>query len=163
MHCWQTHTSCKNSLLALIAAVSLITLSACSTTNVPEQGTLNDKTSPTIGTSEVSAADSNVIATGAFEGKSDHETSGGGSIVESDGKYFILLAEDFSLDGAPDPKVGLGNNGYDPTTKVGPLTTLKGLSSYEIPQGIEIADYNEIYIWCEKFDVPLGVAKLSFL
>ncbi|WP_432612907.1 DM13 domain-containing protein, partial [Litoreibacter halocynthiae] len=35
-----------------------------------------------------------------------------------------------------------------------------GASTYKIPAGIDPDDYNEVWIWCEKFNVPLGVAKL---
>ena len=56
-----------------------------------------------------SAADT--LATGTFVGASDHITTGGVSVVSNDGVVQIVLADDFSLDGAPDPRVGLGNAG----------------------------------------------------
>ncbi|MFK8184865.1 MAG: DM13 domain-containing protein [Phormidesmis sp.] len=104
-----------------------------------------------------------IIATGTFEGKSDHITTGSVDIVERGGKYYIELGDDFSLDNAPDPKVGLGKNGYDPITQSGELRSLTGASTYELPDGLDISSYNEVYIWCEKFSVPLGVAVLSVL
>ena len=159
-YCSQPRMGHKKTLLSIIAVLSLSTLFACSTTTTSEQVQPSEEVASTPAQAEASA-ESNVIATGTFEGRSDHETSGKVSIVESDGKYSILLAEDFSLDGAPDPKVGLGKDGYDPSTKAGPLAALTGASAYDVPEGINIADYNEVYIWCEKFDVPLGVAKLE--
>lgn len=102
-----------------------------------------------------------VLATGTFEGRSDHVVTGGVDIVESDGRYLIKLAADFSLDNAPDPKVGLGNDGYDPATKAGHLKALTGASTYEVPAGINIQEYNEVYIWCERFGVPLGLAQVQ--
>lgn len=163
MHYWKIKKPHKNSLLAIVTAFSLFTVVACSTSEAPEQGQVNNKASQTPVQTEPSTSEKKVIAKGTFEGKSDHETSGGVSIVESNGKYSIQLADDFSLDSAPDPKVGLGKDGYDPSTKAGHLTSLKGASAYELAEGTNIGDYNEVYIWCEKFDVPLGVAKLKSL
>ena len=107
------------------------------------------------------ASPATVIASGTFEGRSGHVTSGGVSIIESGGKYYVQLANDFYLDGAPDPKVGLGYNGYDPATKAGHLISSSGASSYEIPRNIDVQGYNEVYIWCEKFSVPIGMAPLQ--
>ena len=94
---------------------------------------------------------------GKFEGASDHKTSGTAEIA--DGK--VNLLDDFTFDGAPDPKVALGKDGYDPKTLMTALTSNSGASSYVIPAGIDAADYNEVWIWCEQYNVPLGVAKLN--
>ncbi|MEJ6393290.1 DM13 domain-containing protein [Gymnodinialimonas sp. 2305UL16-5] len=94
---------------------------------------------------------------GTFQGRSNHVTSGRVEIV--DGR--VNLLDDFFFDGAPDPKVALGNNGYDPSTLMGLLTSNTGASSYQIPDGINPDDYNEVWIWCERFNVPLGVARLT--
>ena len=94
-----------------------------------------------------------------FSGESNHVTKGRVEIVKADGKATINLLDDFWFDGAPDPKVALGNNGYDKTTLMGLLKSNTGASTYEVPAGINVDDYNEVWIWCEKFNVPLGVAR----
>lgn len=95
---------------------------------------------------------------GNFSGRSDHITTGK---TELSGNS-VVLASDFSLDGAPDPRVGLGKNGkFDPNTDLGALKKLTGKQSYKVSNGINTSDYNEVYIWCRKFNVPLGVAKLG--
>ncbi|PTX57869.1 electron transfer DM13 [Litoreibacter ponti] len=93
---------------------------------------------------------------GTFTGQKGHTTTGRVEVL----KGSVELLGDFTFDGAPDPKVALGNNGYDPKTLMGPLKSNSGASSYQIPAGINPDDYNEVWIWCEKFNVPLGVAKL---
>lgn len=93
---------------------------------------------------------------GKFKGASNHVTTGRVEVL----KGSVELMSDFSFDGAPDPKVAFGKDGYDKTTLMGPLTNSSGASSYQIPAGINPNDYNEVWIWCEKFNVPLGVAKL---
>lgn len=94
---------------------------------------------------------------GTFEGKSNHTTTG--TVEIADGKVYLL--DDFTFDGAPDPKVALGKDGYDASTLMGPLQSNAGASSYDLPAGVNPDDYNEVWIWCEKFNVPLGMAKLA--
>ncbi|SFR35407.1 DM13 domain-containing protein [Litoreibacter janthinus] len=97
---------------------------------------------------------------GKFKGASNHKTSGRAELVKSGQGGSVELLGDFKFDGAPDPKVALGNNGYDPKTLMGPLKSNAGASTYKLPKGVNPDDYNEVWIWCEKFNVPLGVAKL---
>jgi len=97
---------------------------------------------------------------GNFTGASNHITTGRAVLVKSGTGGTVELLGDFTFDGAPDPKVALGKNGYDPKTLMGALKSDSGASSYTIPAGINPDDYNEVWIWCEKFNVPLGVAKL---
>ena len=52
-----------------------------------------------------------IAASGDFRGATGHATSGGVSIVKrADGGYSVVLGDDFSFDGAPNPRVGLGRN-----------------------------------------------------
>ncbi|MGZ2259616.1 DM13 domain-containing protein [Roseobacter sp. A03A-229] len=100
---------------------------------------------------------------GTFIGKSDHITTGGVTIVKhADGTATVTLEDDFSLDGAPDPRVAFGKDGaYVPAGDLGELKMLNGKQVYTVPASINVDDFNEIYIWCLKFSVPLGVAKLG--
>ncbi len=103
-------------------------------------------------------------ATGTFVGLSNHETSGHGSVFWDGGNWVISLASDFAFDGAPDPVVGFGNNGqYDTGSTIGPLTADTGASVYIVPASVDVGQYNQIYIWCEEFAVPLGAADLTLL
>ena len=94
---------------------------------------------------------------GRFQGTSNHATTGTAEIASDR----VNLLDDFSFDGAPDPKVALGRDGYDPATLMGPLRSNGGASSYSIPAGIDADRYNEVWIWCEQYDVPLGIAKIG--
>ena len=94
-----------------------------------------------------------------FKGVNNHVTTGRVEIAKKDGGYVINLLDDFTFDGAPDPKIALGNNGYDKSTLMGKLTSNNGSSSYTVPAGINPDDFNEVWVWCEKFNVGLGVAK----
>ncbi|SLN40510.1 Electron transfer DM13 [Roseovarius albus] len=95
---------------------------------------------------------------GEFSGRNNHITTGKAELAKNE----VVLFKDFSLDGAPDPRVGLGKDGkYDPKTDLGKLKKLKGKQSYALPADVDVSKYNEVYIWCRKFSVPLGVAKLD--
>lgn len=99
---------------------------------------------------------------GIFSGLSSHETTGSVSVVKEGDSYVIVLGEDFMLDGAPDPRVGMGKNGqYDPTTLIDVLHSNTGKQRYVVPAGIDVVAFNEVYIWCEKFSVGLGVAPIK--
>ena len=101
-------------------------------------------------------------AEGTFKGASGHKTSGTVTIEQDGDGYIAILQSNFNFDGAPDPKLGFGKNGsYDGSSKIAHLGKLNGLQVYKIPAGIDVGAYNEFYVWCEKYSVPLGVAKLQ--
>ncbi|MEM6664964.1 MAG: DM13 domain-containing protein [Pseudomonadota bacterium] len=100
------------------------------------------------------------VSGGSFKGLSRHITTGNVELVRDGNTIRVILQDDFSFDGAPDPKVGFGHNGFSRGTLIGKLKSNNGRQSYTVPARLNVADYNEVYIWCERFNVPLGVAKL---
>ncbi len=99
---------------------------------------------------------------GEFKGLNNHITTGMVEVVKTDAGYVIKLADNFSFDGAPDPKVAFGTDGeYDASTLIAPLKSNSGAQSYDVPASIDVSKYNEVYIWCEKFSVGLGVASIK--
>ena len=101
-----------------------------------------------------------VLAAGSLSGRSDHVTTGTVSIQRIDGKTYAVLGPDFSLDGAPDPTLGFGRNGFVKASEFAQLRELAGQQIYELPQDLNPADYTQFYVWCAEFSVPLGVAEL---
>lgn len=100
--------------------------------------------------------------TGTFTGASDHITTGGVHVIKTaNGGAVVILDSDFTLDGAPDPRVGFGKDGvYEDVADLGFLQNLAGVQVYIVPPYVNVDDYNEVYIWCKKFTVPLGIAAL---
>lgn len=91
-----------------------------------------------------------------FAGINNHTVTGTAEIAGTT----VNLLDDFVFDGAPDPKIALGKDGvYDPETLSGPLTNFNGASSFELPAGINPDDYNEVWVWCERFNVGLAIAS----
>jgi len=90
-----------------------------------------------------------------FSGINRHTVSGRAEIVGTT----VHLLEDFRFDGPPDPKIALGKDGAsDPNTLSGQLVNFSGASSFELPAGIDPAEYNEVWVWCEQFSVGLAIA-----
>ena len=102
-----------------------------------------------------------VLASGKFRGQSGHAASGGVSVVKTANGTLVVLAPDFKFDGAPDPKLGFGKNGYVKSTQFSKLKSNSGKQTYEIPASIDPADYTEVWVWCESYAVSLGVATLK--
>ncbi|MBP0617438.1 DM13 domain-containing protein [Jiella mangrovi] len=101
------------------------------------------------------------LKSGRFAGASGHAVSGS-VIIEREGNRTVLrFGPDFSFDGAPDPKIALGKAGYDPATLMGPLKADNGGQSYDVPARLDVAAYDEVWIWCEEFAVPLAMAKIE--
>ena len=103
-----------------------------------------------------------VVAQGAFSGASGHKTSGDVVVLKSAAGARVVLQSNFSFDGAPDPKVGFGAGGkYDRASQLAPLMSNQGEQVYDVPAALDLTRYDEIYIWCERYSVPLGVAALK--
>jgi hypothetical protein len=76
----------------------------------------------------------------------------------------LMLADDFTLDGAPDPYVVLSADEMgsgSKTLNLGALERKKGASSFAIPAGTDLAQYSHVLIWCKKYNVTLGAAELA--
>ena len=113
---------------------------------------------------QASAQEMMVNSSGAFEGRSNHETSGSVKIITEGGRRFVELGDNFMLDGGPDPHVAFGKDGeYDSSSTLGALLSLSGRQRYAVSATTSIEDFNEVYIWCDVAGVPLGVASLNLI
>ncbi|MEE4187845.1 MAG: DM13 domain-containing protein [Roseobacter sp.] len=95
-----------------------------------------------------------------FAKKNSYAVTGRAELVKQGNGYVVNLSDDFSFANAPDPKIALGRDGYDKSTLMGLLKSNTGASSYQVPAGVNADEYNEVWIWCEQYNVPLAVAKL---
>ena len=142
-----------------VAIVAAATLAACGD-NAGVDGQTGQQ-SDAATTVNIDADAGTVTKSGSFAGRSDHETTGTASIREIDGGYVLVFGDDFSLDGAPDPVVGFGDGEYVAASKVAALQNKTGRQAYRLGADFDPAAYDEVYVWCEQFDVPLGVAALN--
>ncbi|MEM8791153.1 MAG: DM13 domain-containing protein [Pseudomonadota bacterium] len=88
-------------------------------------------------------------------------TTGSVSIIQQDGQWFVRLGADFLHEGAPDPWVAFGKDGFRRDALLGPLREDEGEQLYPVPERLDPAEFNQVYIWCEQFSTSLGRAWLK--
>jgi hypothetical protein len=111
------------------------------------------------------------LATGTFHGKV-HQTSGRATIYqETDGKLILRLTN-FKTSNGPDVHVILvaakdaeddANFLKSDTARVelGKLKGNEGDQNYEIPNGTDLAKFQTVSIYCERFNANFGAAPLE--
>jgi hypothetical protein len=94
-----------------------------------------------------------------------HETNGTAIVKElSDGSH-VLRLEAFETSNGPDVRVYLsagkdGSYGTD-FVDLGGLKGNVGNQNYAIPSGTDLERYDTAVIWCRRFTVAFGAAKLA--
>ncbi len=97
-----------------------------------------------------------------------HETEGTAEVVEVDGKRYLQL-KNFHTSNGPDVRIYLVKSG---STEAGDvlksgfvdLGTIKGNigdQSYEIPADVNLDEHQVVSVWCKRFAVGFGAAKLE--
>lgn len=103
-----------------------------------------------------------LLVSGTFAGQSDHVTTGKVTIEKEGDRTVVILHDNFSLDGAPSPTLGFSKDGsFDEKTEFTKLESLNGEQRYEVPASILVSGYDALTVWCGKFSIPLGSAKLN--
>ena len=120
-----------------------------------------------------SAQDTGVktLETGTFHGKV-HQTSGRATIYQqADGKLVLRLTN-FKTSNGPDVHVVLiaAKDAEDdanflknntPKVELGKLKGNEGDQNYEIPTGTDLAKFQTVSIYCERFNANFGAAPLE--
>lgn len=105
------------------------------------------------------------IASGPFTGAGFHDVSGVAALYRLvDGAHLLRLDELVS-DNGPDLEVWLvrrttGDVG-EGALSLGPLKSTRGNQNYDIPEGIDVAEYAGVSVWCRRFGVNFGTAPLQ--
>lgn len=103
-----------------------------------------------------------VISQGTFTGLEGHRAEGSARLIKIVDKYFIRFEDDFRITNGPDLFVYFGKNDqYDASAKIAHLKGNIGGQNYEVPAGINPANFNEIWVWCRAFRVAFGKAVLK--
>ena len=99
---------------------------------------------------------------GSFSGVNGHQATGQVAVVRTADGWEVRLEDSFSFDGAPDPWVGFGRSGsFVPATDFHRLRSNTGAQVYKVPADIDAGAYDAVYIWCRRYSVPLGVARIT--
>ncbi|NOX83283.1 MAG: DM13 domain-containing protein [Alphaproteobacteria bacterium] len=101
--------------------------------------------------------------------KKSFKSSGTWEIFSEGDKTFVKLSADFKTRKAPDLKIFLsplaakdtnGRNAANGSVLIAPLTSRSGEQIYEIPEGIDFADFKSILIHCEAYAKLWSAADL---
>lgn len=101
--------------------------------------------------------------------KKSFKSSGTWEIFSEEGKTFVKLSDDFRTRNAPDLKIFLspqaaseatGRNATDGAVLVSALDSNSGGQVYEIPEGVNLDDFQSILIHCEQFSKLWSAADL---
>ncbi|WP_051804933.1 DM13 domain-containing protein [Streptomyces sp. NRRL F-2747] len=103
----------------------------------------------------------------------EHRTTGTVKLIELPDGSRTLRLENLDTSSGPDLRVWLtdapvkeGADGWfvfddGKYVSLGKLKGNKGDQNYEIPAGVNLADYSSVTIWCDRFDVSFGAAALQ--
>lgn len=117
-----------------------------------------------------SNADPEPLYTGLLAGRA-HPTSGRASIYQMpDGKRDLRLT-DFTTSNGPDVHVVLAHSsdenlkqdfvkGHLDAIELGPMKANQGDQNYDLPDSADVSKYDDVIIYCERFNVVFGSAKL---
>ena len=103
-----------------------------------------------------------LLKSGQWIGVEGHDAQGQATLLEVNGKNYIRFEDDFTVTNGPDLFVHLGKDGeYNKNARLGLLKGNIGGQNYEIPESLNIEDFNEVWVWCRAFSVPFAVSELQ--
>ena len=161
-----------------IASLISLLIVGCSGTATTQSADSSPVATPTIAASPVpakSTAPSNVISSGNFM-SGEHPTQGLAQIVSQNDKRILKLNDQFSTStSGPDLVVALHRsaNVIGETTPpayplkegdyivLASLKQFNGAQSYEIPDNVNLGNFQSAVIWCRQFNATFGSAALK--
>ena len=98
----------------------------------------------------------------------DRQTTGTASIIEEHGQKYLQFDNSFTTKSDRNIKVvlhrksfGLGKIKSQEYLSLASLKKSHGKQRYLLPRNLNIKEYNQVVIWCENSDSPLGYAILT--
>jgi hypothetical protein len=124
---------------------------------------------PAAAAGEADRKEARVLLSGRFHSVA-HETTGLATVYQlPDGKRVLRLT-DFKTSNGPDVQVYLVSapdaNDNQTVTQAGflalaPLKGNIGDQNYELPESVDLAQYQSVSIWCRRFGVNFATAPLT--
>jgi Electron transfer DM13 len=120
-------------------------------------------------TTTVAVQPQSLIASGSFvTTEQDHPTNGIAKIVKVNGKRYLEFDKAFTTAQGPKVRVLLHRNDTVPVNlkaqdyvTIATLQKFDGAQRYEIPDNLDLKDFKSVAIWCKKFNVTFGYARLQ--
>lgn len=101
-----------------------------------------------------------VDPTGTFMALGPHTASGRATLIKTEDGNYLRLEDDFSVTNGPDLFVYVGNENTQ-TEQVAVLKGTKGGQNYKLPDSIDTASFDTVWIYCKRFSTPFAKAKLA--
>lgn len=109
-----------------------------------------------------------IMRSGSFvTTEQDHPTTGKATLITEGGKSYLEFDRAFTTANGPDVQVILYRGNQVPVKiaekdymSLAPLQEFSGAQRYEIPDNVNLDDYEAVAIWCRQFNVTFGYAKL---
>ncbi|MEP1144018.1 MAG: DM13 domain-containing protein [Henriciella sp.] len=101
--------------------------------------------------------------------KKKKKLKGGWEVVQRGDKTLIVFGDDFRAANGPDLKIFLSPQTVSDVTgktaivgaiNIGELKSTKGGQEYEVPAGVNLADYSSVLVHCEAYSVLWGGGEL---
>ena len=101
--------------------------------------------------------------------KKKYRIKGTWSLVEREGKQFVVFSDDFKTKNGPDLKIFLspssadavnGKNAVNGALNLGVLKSNKGAQEYEIPAGTDLTQFSTVLVHCEAYAILWGGGSL---
>lgn len=130
--------------------------------------TVNESLGAVAATPAAANASLATLAAGRFHSNA-HETRGTATVFDVGQGRRVLRLTDFATSNGPDVRVYLvaaGDVQNDATVKtagyveLGALKGNIGDQNYDVPAGVDLANYRTVTIWCKRFSVNFGSAPL---
>ena len=109
-----------------------------------------------------------VLASGEFVTITPGEdTEGTAEVIQVGGKIQVRLGENFSAIEGPAVRLLLHKQNRPESytaenyVRLGDLKSFTGEQVYDVPEGINWQDFPNVVVWCERFDVTFGSARLN--
>ncbi|MBX2842985.1 MAG: DM13 domain-containing protein [Flammeovirgaceae bacterium] len=100
---------------------------------------------------------------GTFKGLTGHTVSGNVTLKRSGDILLLDFAEDFESQSGPGLFIYLSNSETSVSggIEIKALGANKGPFSLEVPQEVELSQYDYVIVHCKPFNIPFGAAKLE--
>lgn len=145
---------------------SLSVLLVSTTSAIAQETTFNSSRSVA---PQVAQASNNTLAMGTFvTTEQDHPTSGMATIIEENGKRYLVFDDEFTTAEGPDVQVVLHRESTVPVNleeedymMIAPLVSMNGTQRYVLPDDLNLDEFQAVSIWCRQFNVSFGYAALN--
>jgi hypothetical protein len=153
----------------MVAVLGLVVIAGGWYAFRPEKLVVNETVNETFPTTAAASTEPMPLVAGRFHGVA-HESRGTATVYEVPGGKRVLRLTEFETSNGPQLRLyfvaaqdaadsdAVKKAGF---VSIGPLKGNKGDQNYELPADLDLAKYQAVTVWCERFGVNFATAPLS--